>query len=424
MGIHTYATATEGIGGVLKLDPQHFRVDEISRYPAPRRDGPVLVLRVEALDIEQNELLRRLSGWLGLPLGKFGIAGTKDRRALSTQLISCPYVDLPAGGPHLSGVRLLESYRAEEGLFLGHLYGNAFDVMVSEVEVPLSQGQDRVRSTMEQLERFGGYPNFFGPQRFGEVRPVTHRVGRVLVLGSMAEAVETYLTLETEGEASDGKLARQSYRQHHDARRALTEFPLHLRFERLLLERLARGDSPERAFRALPRHLKSLFVHAYQSYLFNEYLSLRLKEGLPLVHPMPGDLLQRRGADGLTGDMPPVVVMPDNLPEAEAMIASGRAVVAAPLIGTDSPSLSGRPGELFRQVLEVEQVQPSDFHLSDVPRLSSHGALRPLLARLPYHFYRRTVEWTADGSPRFRFCLDKGCYATVLLREFLKPESS
>ena len=424
MGLKVFATDTPGIGGTLKLDPQHFRVDEVSRYPVPHPNGRVTILRVEALEIEQNELFRRLTAALSLPPGVIGFAGTKDRRALTTQLVSIPGGPLRLDDLHLSGVRILESYRAEEGLFLGHLYGNYFDIRVSGVGTNPEATSDLIRSTARSLEALGGFPNFFGPQRFGEIRPVTHLVGRALVLHSVTEAVETYLTAEAEGETGDGKEARRAYREHHDAERALREFPHHLRFERVLLDRLARGDPPERAFRALPRHLKSLFVHAYQSFLFNEYLSLRIQEGLPLGQPIAGDILIRRGVDGLPGALPPVVVSSDNLREATTLVANGRAAVAAPLVGLESADLHDLPAELLNRVLEAEGVTKSDFHLEDVPKLSSSGDARVLEARLSHGFFQQPMEWATEGMPRFRFCLDKGTYATTLMREFMKATAN
>ncbi|MCI4328543.1 MAG: tRNA pseudouridine(13) synthase TruD, partial [Thermoplasmata archaeon] len=90
--------------------------------------------------------------------------------------------------------------------------------------------------------------------------PVTHDVGRWLVRGDVAAAVETYLTALPDGPTGPGADARRSYVEHHDAARALREFPPHFRFERQLLDHLARGNPPERALRALSRELRMLFV--------------------------------------------------------------------------------------------------------------------------------------------------------------------
>ncbi|MCL4324354.1 MAG: tRNA pseudouridine(13) synthase TruD [Candidatus Thermoplasmatota archaeon] len=423
IGLRYYGTDTPGIGGELKLEPHFFKVDEIAHYPVPRPDGRTTIARIESYDIEQNELIQRLGAALGIPPSSIGFAGTKDRRALTTQLVSLDVPEERLRGLTLSGVRVLESYRADDALFLGYLYGNLFELTVSRVHLSEEEVLQRTEATILELKEAGGFPNYFGPQRFGEIRPVTHLVGRALVRESVEAAVQVYLTASCEGENLEGAQARREYAEHHDPERALKDYPRNLKFERVLLDRLSRGNSPERAFRALPRHLKTLFVHAYQSYLFNEYLSQRLEEGLSLDVPVVGDMLQRYGPEGLPGNLPPVPVTADNFPEVEKMVLSGRARVAAPLVGRDTPMLEGDPGRILEKVVEREGVQRAQFQLPDLPRLSSAGTYRSLLARLPYYFFRGRVTPRGEDAYTLRFPLDKGVYATVLLREFMKERA-
>ena len=118
---------------------------------------------------------------------------------------------------------------------------------------------------------------------------MTHVVGREVVRGDLAAAVETYLGRAPPGDPRRiGDAARRTYAETHDPVRALREFPSHYRFERAILERLARGDPAERAFRALDRELRLLFVHAFQALLFNRWTSRRHAEGLPLDRPLAG----------------------------------------------------------------------------------------------------------------------------------------
>jgi tRNA pseudouridine13 synthase len=423
IGLSRYLTGTPGIGGRLKLDPDSFRVDEISRYPLPDDQGKFTIARVEAFDIEQNELLRRLTRMLSLRPGSIGIAGTKDRRAVTTQLISIPAAEERLKDISLSGVRILETYRASEPLYLGALYGNRFEIAVHELPQGPEETLSRLKATENGLREKGGFPNYFGPQRFGEVRPVTHLVGRALVLGSAKEAVETYLTAHAEGEMADGSAARAEYASHHDPARALKEFPAYLGFERILLERLARGDEPERALHALPRYLKTLFVHAYQSYLFNKYLTRRMDSDLGLGEPVEGDWLIRLGPDGMPGKMAPVPVGRENVEEARRSMSTGRARLSAPLLGTDTPQSSGAPGALMEEVMSEEGVKRENFHLNFFPELSSAGTFRGILAPMPLAIYARGTPVVDEEKVIFSFSLEKGVYATVLLREFMKSRS-
>jgi tRNA pseudouridine13 synthase len=420
LGLGFYATRTSGTGGRTKVDPEDFRVDEISMYPSPDPEGPYTVLRVAARNWEQHELARALAERLGLPPHALAWAGTKDRRAITEQLLS--YRGLPPATTEamLPGVAVREAYRARTGLALGHHFGNAFAIAVREVAVPAEETAARVADVIAELRRLGRFPNFFGPQRFGEVRPVTHRVGERMLRGDAAGAVELYLTETTPGESPEGDAARRAYAQHRDPRLALKEFPAAYRFERTLLDHLARGQDAGRALRALPRELRRLFVHAAQSLLFNRYLVIRHERGMSGDRPVVGDRLLRVARDGTLPGAEPIPVAGDNLEEARALVARDRAEIAAPLIGYGTELGDGEPGELLRQLLADSGLTQDSFRLPAHPDLASEGTWRPIGVRVP------PIAWTPrgdEGSDRgyeLRFALPKGVYATVLLREFCK----
>jgi tRNA pseudouridine13 synthase len=425
LGLGFYATATPGTGGRLKVEPEDFRVDEISLYPFPESEGPYTILRVSARNWEQHELARRLSERIGLPRGRMAWAGTKDRRAITEQLLSYlgPPVDL--GAEPLPGVQIREVYRAREGLVLGHHFGNAFDLRVREVTLAPEMLAERAGATLAALKELGRFPNLFGPQRFGEVRPVTHVVGRWLLRGDSRAAVEAYLTQLTEAESDEGRRAREAYAAHHDALRALREFPPAYRFERTLLDHLARGQEPARAFRSLPRELRLLFVHAYQSLLFNRYLGARRAEGLSFTNPEEGDYLLRTARDGTIPGTDAIPVRRDNLPEARTMVDRGRAVLAGPLVGRSTPEPLGRPGEILQKLLAEESVERAAFRLPAHPDIASEGTWRPLTVAVPPMGLRVDPPSPEEAlsSYRLTFALPKGTYATVLLREFLKHDA-
>jgi len=106
------------------------------------------------------------------------------------------------------------------------------------------------------------------------------------------------------------------------------------------------------------------------------------------------------------------------------MVLSHRARVAAPVVGTETPPGRGYAGELVERVLAKEGIQRESFHLSDLPKLSSEGTYRALLGLFPLSLFPGGKPVVQDGRVTFHFCLEKGEYATVLLREFLKDPSS
>ena len=417
-GLEFYGSSTPGIAGRTKSSPEAFRVTEISNHPLPDPQGAYSVLRVQSRDWEQHELGQAIARRLGLPAASVQWAGTKDRRAVSERLVSYRG-PLPPGELGLPRVTVLDAYTARDGLVLGHHFGNAFEIRVDELPVPVEEALAGYRETEHALRSIGSWPNFFGPQRFGEVRPVTHEVGRQLVRGDLAAAIETYLVARPPGTPDGvGDEARANYARTHDAAQALREFPSHYRFERSLLERLAKGDPPERAFRALGRELRLLFVHAYQALLFNRWLSRRSAAGLPLDRPIPGDRVLRLGRDGTVRSQEGVPVSTDNLGECTDLVRRGGAWVAGPLLGYDTPVIEEEAGAILEGLLREEGIDRRMFRAPAAPEVASKGAWRPAVLPVP------PIGLSSEAyGVWFRFALPKGAYATVLLREFLKSGS-
>ena len=419
LGLEFYATRASGLGGRIKREAADFRVEELSAYPRPDPNGPFTVLRVVSEGWEQHELTDRLAQQLGISAQTIRWAGTKDRRAVAQRILSYRGPPPGSGTVHLPRVEIQDAYRSREELVLGHHYGNRFELRLRELDGPAEALMARAEGIRSEIVASNGFPNFFGAQRFGEVRPITHLVGRALVRGDVSGAVRIYLCEIPPGEVPLGAEARRAYGQHDDPAQALREFPLPLQFERRLLDHLARGQSADRALRALSRPLRTLFVHAYQAHLFNRYLSRRRAAGLSFSEPDPGDWLLRLARDGTVPGRDPVPVSEDNLTEARALVAQGKARLAGPLVGYSTPSLGGPGGEIFERILAEDGVARDHFRLPKTPDLASAGNWRPFWCPAP----AIELGWegpASDRALRFAFNLPRGSYATVLLREFTK----
>ncbi|MGA8513117.1 MAG: tRNA pseudouridine(13) synthase TruD [Thermoplasmata archaeon] len=424
LGLEFYGSPSPGVGGRLKSDAADFQVREISAYPVPDPMGPYTIVRVESQNWEQHELGAAIARRLGISPHSIQWAGTKDRRAIAERLFSFKGVP-PSNDFTLPEVTFLEWYRARDGLSLGHHYGNAFAIRLRDVSLPVEEAARRCQSIRSELRDAGGFPNFFGLQRFGEVRPVTHLVGRRLVQGDVAGAVDLYLTEIAPNDAGPGVEARRAYALHRDPKRALQEFPPSYRFERTMLDHLARGQSPERALRSLSRELRLLFIHAYQAWLFNRWLSRRFREGIPMTEPVAGDWIIRVHRDGTYSGADAVPVLVDNRPECEDQVSRGRAQIAGPLVGFGTSANRGPPGDLLDALLHEEGIERRSFETPHTPEVASAGTWRPISLPLP----PIGVTTSVSSSPlsgdnltelNFRFALPKGAYATVLLREFQK----
>lgn len=225
--------ALPGIGGRIKETPEDFEVEEVPAYE-PSGAGSFLYLWIEKRDMGAEFFVRTLARRLDLPVGEVGTAGMKDRRALTRQMVSVPEgVEAHLAKIDGEGIRLLEVSRHTNKLRAGHLRGNRFNILIRS---PAAEAPARLAPLLASISR-QGFPNFYGPQRFGK-----------------------------EGETAALGLA------------------------------LLRGERPPRG-RPSP-FLRRLGVSAAQSLLFNHWLEKRLQDCL-FDRVLPGDVMTKLPFGGL-----------------------------------------------------------------------------------------------------------------------------
>ncbi len=412
LGIDYYVTDAPGCHGVLRACPEDFQVDEV--YEDLRYEGGrYLVLEVEKKNWDLHHLIREMSRQLGISQKRFGWAGTKDKRALTRQRISIMNLDeAKLEKITLPDLKLRVLGRTNHGVGLGDLLGNRFRIKIRDLTCP--EPKNRLDDITKEILARGGVANYFGVQRFGDTRPVTHRVGEALVRGKIEEAVFIYLAMPFPGELEETKEVRSQLWESRDVSAALKHFPGYLHYELAMLNYLVQHpDDYRHAFIVLSANLRRLFVHAYQSYLFNKILSLRLAAGLPLDKALEGDVVCFGRKESPDTDKLQAVT-PENLDAVNRLAVRGRAFVTLPLIGFETVLADGAEGEIERAVLEREGVGTKDFRIAANPDLGSPGARRAAL--LPVSPQIEVTERCAD----LKFFLPKGCYATVVLREYTK----
>ncbi|MCJ2520797.1 MAG: tRNA pseudouridine(13) synthase TruD [Candidatus Thermoplasmatota archaeon] len=419
VGIQGYLTKTPPVRGRLRVTPEDFIVEEVPKELPISDDGRFLLVKVTARNWETNRLVRELSKRLRISRRRISFSGTKDKRAVTTQTMSFWDVEAEAiTRVRLKEVKLECQHRTTRGLKLGHLLGNRFRIRLRDVPLSREETSTRMGSIAREFRIAGGFPNFFGPQRFGERRPISHLVGRALVRGDLHEAVETYLAHPQPGEPEDAFHAREAYGESGDVAAALKDYPERLSFEKAILNQLRRRPRDYAgALKQLPRNLLTLFVYAYQALLFNRIVSLRLKMGLSLVEPLEGDLILPMNRTGIPRRDSSIVVTDANREKVGKQVKAGKAWISGLILGYEVHFAQGEMGRLERGVVEEEGVKPEDFAVRAMPRLSSRGLRREILATL------RDFSYRVNGDLLLSFQLNPGCYATALLREITKGTS-
>jgi tRNA pseudouridine13 synthase len=407
LGIRWYASDDNGIGGRLRATAEDFIVEEI---PAEKKQtsGPYLICRLTKKNWELQHAVKEIAKRLGISHRRIGWAGTKDRNAVTTQWISLYNVTpSQAAAVSLKDITLEPIGQSNEGLSLGDLLGNRFDIVIRDPDPGDLDG--RVRSVSETVAT--GVPNYFGLQRFGAIRPVTHRVGEWILKGDYEQAVLTYIGMEFPGEPEGIRTIRSAFCATRDPAPALHALPVQMNYERAMLHHIVeRPGDYTGALQVLPPKLLSMFVSAFQSYLFNLALSRRIDDGFALDDPQPGDRLLF--ANGRTD-----TVTAANSSAVKIHLKRGRCTIALFMPGKEKFEAK-TPGEQATEALLAEYgITPEDFERASVfVRTKYEGAWRPALLRTE-------IQSAIEGeSLHLKFSLPPGHYATTVCREFMKAD--
>jgi tRNA pseudouridine13 synthase len=285
--------------------------------------------------------------------------------------------------------------------------------------------KEKITQTMRELDVIGGIPNFFGHQRFGTTRPITHLVGKALARGDFEEAAMLFLAKPSVHEHPASRQARQELESTKNFKQAQENFPRQLRFEKLMLNHLSENPVDfVGAFQKLPLKLQALFVQAHQSYLFNRFLSERVKGGLPLNEALEGDYVVGVERSGLPLTTLAKIATSQNLDEVNSAVKAGRMRVALPIFGVKQKLSQGDMGQIENEVLRQEGIEVGNLQVNVLSRTGGKGGLRTTVTPVR-DFKLQSGIANAEGEgyqAKVSFMLLRGSYATVVLREIMKPK--
>jgi tRNA pseudouridine13 synthase len=337
-----------GIGGVLRGTDEDFVVDEEPAY-LPSGAGDHVFVRIEKRGLTTPQVVRAIADALGVKDRDVGVAGMKDRRAVTTQWLSLPPPVVPEAALALAlpGVRILEAARHPHKLRTGHVRSNRFRIRVRGLPAGAApELAQRARAILERLAAPPGAPNWYGEQRFGKDGDNAAR-GRELVSG-----------------------ARRPGRD---------------------------------------RRMDRLMVSALQSELFNAWLAARVADGL-YGHVLAGDILHKRGG-GLFDCTEPAVDEP--------RLLAGEVVATGPMFGDRMRRhAAGTPAaERESAILSAAGLPPDAF--AQV-RALAEGTRRDAAVPLA----DAAADAADDETVEVAFTLPGGAYATVIMREVMKPSAA
>lgn len=153
-----------GIGGQIRGAAHEFQVTEIPLY-TPSGQGEHYYLYIEKEGLTTRQVFDFIRQELRVNEAGIGVAGLKDKQAITRQWISVParVSERMDGLELMPGVRILEAGLHTNKLGVGHLRGNRFRILVRGVE---AGALEQARAILSALS-LQGVPNYYGPQRFG-----------------------------------------------------------------------------------------------------------------------------------------------------------------------------------------------------------------------------------------------------------------
>lgn len=387
----------------IKDNPEDFLVEEIPIEFQKDENGKYTIMKIRLKNWENNHFVSYLSDVLHISRKRIGFAGTKDKRAITTQYFSI-YGNFSPEKIKIKDCEILECFRSRKGLELGDLKGNKFIIKV------YSDGVDdfsEYNQRNSEIENRGGYLNYFGIQRFGAFRKNTHKVGEKLLKYGYEEAVKEYLY----SPGIDVDEYRINLAEDWNFKKAAGKFPKNLQYENALISEMINSGDFERAFKSLPQSLRMMFIHAYQAQLFNEIVEKRA-EISDANQVFTGDFVSPVDEHYNIDDNKIIEANDFNLGKITKMSLNDKVVVVIPLVGSDYKIQKGIPGEIVSEVLLNNEVEPYMFKNNISDDAKSLGTFRSIRFK--------PLGFKAEKNGVFQFELGKGSYATVLLDQIFR----
>ncbi len=390
-----------GVGGAIKRYDEDFVVEEIPRYEASG-EGTHIYFTIEKRGLTTPDAIRQIARALTRNPNDIGYAGLKDAHGVTRQRLSIEHepaerveaLDVPR-------LPITSVTRHGNKIKLGHLAGNRFAIKLRDaIASPISRAQ-----AILNVLQSGGVPNYFGPQRFG-VRGDNARIGRAVLAEDFDLALALMLGRPEAVDHGPVRRARELF-DKGDLESAARAWPRGMNNPaRVCRELVEHNGDAHKAWRAVDRSMRRLYLSATQSEMFNLVLKRRINE---LDRVRRGDVawIHRNGACFLVEDET------KEQPRSAAFEISP----SGPLFGRKMKETQGDPGLIETETLASVGVDRD--RLKKTTGVKLDGARRPL--RVPLTELAIT-DGTDDRGPflQIDFTLPPGSYATSVTREVCK----
>jgi len=383
IGILVYSTKFPGIGGKIRIEPEDFQVSELisekSKKSISDQHG-YAVYKLKKKKIDTNHALSGIFRQKGIRLKSLGL---KDASAVTEQFVCSGNKGKPIENFSSDKYSLEHLGFVKKPLSKKDMIGNHFKLKISDCQ-----------NKLESFTEYHKILNFYGYQRFGSKRPVTHLIGKSILQQDFEKTVDLILSFTSSYDSKENTEIRQKLSDKANYQQYFDQVPVQMDIERIVLKEMIEHGESIRAIRAIPVSLRRFYIQAYQSFIFNQSLSAAFLDGEDLFEAQTGDVCFDHNS--IIGKY--VKGMDQNL--------------ALPFVGY-SYYKKTRFDFQISKILQQEEISPKDFFIKEMQEASSEGGFRQAAIHCSdYSAHDNVVE----------FSLSRGSFATILLREIMKPQ--
>lgn len=382
IGISVYSTDFEGINGKIRTNFEDFQVFEVlskKTLDSISEEGNYAVYKLKKSGIDTTHSLSNIFKKYRIRLKALGL---KDASAITEQFVCSEHKKKSIENVSEKKYSIKKIGFIKKPLSKKDMIGNRFQI--------------KITNASDDLGKFNEYEkllNFYGYQRFGSKRPVTHLIGKAILQQDYDKAITLLLTYTSKYDSAENSQLREKLSDKSKYSKLLEEIPFQMDLERTVVSELIKDDNPKNALRAIPLAIRRFFVQAYQSFLFNLTLCAAFNDGEDLFCPQEGDVCYDK--NGILGKF--------------SNISSQR--LSIPFIGY-SYYKKTRFNYQISKILEHEEITPKDFFLKDMQEISNEGGFRNSAIQ---------CDDVKVNDDVLSFTLTRGSFATMVLREIMKP---
>jgi tRNA pseudouridine13 synthase len=330
----------------LKQQPEDFVVNEITNVVI-KESGQYCYFWLEKRNYNTIDAVDKVKRILGVK--KIGFAGSKDRHAITRQLCSARGVSRKQiEDIDLHDITLSFYGFGDTPVSLGDLEGNDFKIVVRDLR------EDEVEKVKDK--KIMSIVNYFDEQRFSTDNVA---IGRAMVKKDFKGAVKLLCKKKSGYNALVGK-----YLEDHAA-------------------------DYIGAIRIVPRKILMFFVHAYQSWLWNEMVAELIGDGSVVQYSLGkfvfGEVENRH----------------------------------IPVLGFGSEIENSELNSVIKNLLGSEDITIRDFIIREIPEVSCEGTSRSLVVDVKDFVLSVEDDKLHKGKKKvtLQFMLPKGSYATIVVKK-------